>query len=115
MRSRDKRGRFTKAKAEVKVVDENYEENSGDEERDYGYERRRGGKRGIFIRIPFYEFIPFFCVIFVLLVMNIPWLLMIKPLSTKLIKTMARLLYVSVQAQMRQPGEQQGGSKDGLD
>lgn len=110
MRSRDKQGRFTKAKAEVKVVDENYGENSGDEEGGYRYERRRGGEGGIFIRIPFYEFIPFFCVIFVLLVMNIPWLLILKPLSTRLVRMMARLLYTSVQ-----PQGQQGGKIDGFD
>ena len=48
MRLRDKHGKFTKAKAEVKVIDQNYEENSGDEEGGYGYERRIGG-RGIYI------------------------------------------------------------------
>lgn len=108
MRLRDKHGKFTKAKAEVKVIDQNYEENSGDEEGGYGYERRIGG-RGIYIRIPFYEFLPFFCMVFVLLVLTAPWLLMLKPLSTKLIKIMARLLYASAS------GGQGGKDKDTFD
>lgn len=99
MRIRDKRGRFTKAKAEVKVIDENYEENSGDDEESHRYGRRRRGG-GVYIRIPFYEFIPFFCLIFVILVIATPWILIIKPASMNLFKIMARLLYASVDSTM---------------
>lgn len=91
MKRRDSRGRFI-AKAEVTGDVDRSDELEEVYENNYGRPNGGRGGNGIFIRVPCCEYLPFFLVIFFLIVLALPWLYVIPGLLKSVIRTIARAM-----------------------